>query len=126
MNKFYLLVKDDVAFSAINYVPEIPDDIELYEITLEDFKNFSDNGYKFNPQTKKLEPKSVEELIERAWIELRGKRDSLLSQSDWTTVSDNPLSEEKKNQWKLYRQQLRDFPGNVEDPRNPDWPVPPS
>lgn len=126
MNKFYLLVKDDVAFSAINYVPEIPDDIELYEITLEDFKNFSDNGYKFNPQTKKLEPKSVEELIERAWIELRGKRDSLLSQSDWTTVSDNPLSEEKKNQWKLYRQQLRDFPGNVEDPRNPDWPIPPS
>lgn len=126
MNKFYLLVKDDVAFSAINYIPEIPDDIELYEITLEDFKNFSDNGYKFNPQTKKLEPKSVEELIERAWIELRGKRDSLLSQSDWTTVSDNPLSEEKKNQWKLYRQQLRDFPGNVEDPRNPDWPIPPS
>lgn len=126
MSKFYLLVKDNIAFSAINYVPEIPDDVQYYEITLEDFKNFSDNGYTFNPQTKKIEPKSEEEFIKRAWIELRGKRNFFLSQSDWTTISDNSLSEQKRDQWKTYRQQLRDFPGNIEDPRNPNWPIPPS
>ena len=43
-------------------------------------------------------------------ILLRIKRDSLLSQSDWTQGSDSPLSDSKKAEWKIYRQALRDLP----------------
>lgn len=40
---------------------------------------------------------------------IRRKRNSLLTQSDWTQMPDSPLSEEKKTEWAVYRQQLRDI-----------------
>ncbi len=126
MNNFYLLVKDNIAFSAINYIPSVPDDIEMYEITLEDYQNFSQNDYIFNPINKKLEPRSQEELNEKCWIELRAKRNALLSQTDWTIISDNPLTEEQRNLWKIYRQKLRDLPKNTIDPTNVNWPTSPA
>ena len=43
-------------------------------------------------------------------ILLRIKRDSLLSQCDWTQGVDSPLSDSKKAEWKIYRQALRDLP----------------
>ena len=40
---------------------------------------------------------------------VRIKRNKLLTESDWTQLSDCQLSELKKNEWKLYRQELRDI-----------------
>lgn len=46
--------------------------------------------------------------------ELRKLRDNLLNISDWTQVSDSPLTDTKKTEWATYRQTLRDLPaGNV-------------
>ena len=42
-------------------------------------------------------------------ILLRIQRDALLNQSDWTQGSDSPLSNSKKDEWKTYRQSLRDL-----------------
>lgn len=39
----------------------------------------------------------------------RGMRDSLLSSSDWTQIPDSPLTETKKAEWQVYRQELRDL-----------------
>ena len=36
-----------------------------------------------------------------------------LIESDWTQMPDNNLDDDKRNQWKEYRQQLRDFPDLV-------------
>jgi len=36
-------------------------------------------------------------------------RDRLLRESDWTQLTDAPLSKEKKSEWKEYRKALRDF-----------------
>lgn len=59
-------------------------------------------------------------------IQLRRKRDALLQKCDWlVSVSDSPLPQEKIDEWKVYRQALRDLPANTEDPENPTWPVPP-
>ncbi|MBJ34093.1 MAG: hypothetical protein CMC89_05135 [Flavobacteriaceae bacterium] len=33
-----------------------------------------------------------------------------LMESDWTQLPDNDLDDDKKNEWKEYRQELRDFP----------------
>lgn len=40
---------------------------------------------------------------------VRTTRNALLIESDWTQVVDSPLSEEKKIEWKNYRQELRDL-----------------
>lgn len=53
---------------------------------------------------------------------LRIQRNILLTKSDWTQLADSPLSIEYKALWATYRQELRDFPENTEDPSNPEWP----
>jgi hypothetical protein len=65
--------------------------------------------------------------------ELRILRDFRLTQSDWTQLPDNTLTEEQKVAWQAYRQELRDLTDNVTDPKSlvldpnhPEWPVPPA
>tara|TARA_B100001540_G_scaffold8339_1_gene7227 strand:+ start:1910 stop:2326 length:417 start_codon:yes stop_codon:yes gene_type:complete len=56
-------------------------------------------------------------------IQLRRKRDILLQKCDWVvSVSDSPLTQEKTDEWKVYRQALRDLPSTTEDFENPTWP----
>jgi hypothetical protein len=47
--------------------------------------------------------------FDRAIAELRSKRNSILASSDWTVLSDSPLSETEKTAWLEYRQELRDI-----------------
>ena len=58
------------------------------------------------------------------WEKLRVERDDLLFDSDWTQVRDITLAND--NDWKTYRQALRDLPANTSDPANPTWPTKPS
>lgn len=53
---------------------------------------------------------------------LRIRRNQLLKESDWTQSRDVFLSNDEE--WKTYRQQLRDLPKNT-DPMNPEWPTKP-
>ena len=56
----------------------------------------------------------------------RHLRDILLRQSDWTQFTDSPLTDSKKNEWKTYRQSLRDLPATESDPENATFPTKPS
>ena len=58
------------------------------------------------------------------WEKLRVERDDLLFDSDWTQARDVTLAND--NDWKTYRQALRDLPANTSDPANPTWPTKPS
>ena len=40
---------------------------------------------------------------------LRETRNKMLGDSDWTVMPDSPLSDSKKDEWKIYRQALRDL-----------------
>jgi hypothetical protein len=68
----------------------------------------------------------------RALVLLRIKRHTELSHSDWTRLDDNGLTEAKKEEWKTYRQTLRDLPSTA-DPKldengkliNVTWPTEP-
>ena len=51
--------------------------------------------------------------FDRAIAGLRQKRNSLLASSDWTVLSDSPLSQEEKTAWLEYRQDLRDITEGV-------------
>ena len=52
-------------------------------------------------------------------------RERLLRDSDWTQLPDSPLTPEKKAEWVLYRQALRDITLHPEFPR-PPFPTPPA
>jgi hypothetical protein len=51
--------------------------------------------------------------FDRAIAGLRSKRNSLIASSDWTVLSDSPLSAELKTAWLEYRQDLRDITEGV-------------
>jgi hypothetical protein len=62
--------------------------------------------------------------------QIRLDRGVKLSFSDWTQANDSPLSDEKKTEWRTYRQSLRDImanlPADLDDPENVVWPTEPS
>ena len=57
---------------------------------------------------------------------LREERNVLLSETDWVTVRSIDTGVAISNDWKTYRQALRDLPSNTSDPKNPTWPSEPS
>lgn len=72
------------------------------------------------------------EMFRDYWEEFRSIRNALLRLSDWTQLPDVVLTEEQNNLWDIYRQQLRDLPQNISDPKplltdlqHPSWPISP-
>lgn len=68
---------------------------------------------------------SLEEKRDRF---IRPNRDRLLFLSDWTQMSDSPLSAAKKEEWAEYRQELRELPDtypNAIQPEDIVWPTTP-
>lgn len=66
------------------------------------------------------------ELLRNVHMEkLRSERNEKLRRSDFSMLPDYRLSRENEEEWKVYRQALRDIPSTTEDPENPVWPEPP-
>ncbi len=59
---------------------------------------------------------------ERAAEEVRDSRDAKLAATDWRAGSDLTMSDE----WKAYRQALRDIPAQAGFPNSITWPTEPS
>jgi len=63
------------------------------------------------------------ELLRNIHLEtLRKQRNEKLRQSDFSMLPDHRLSRENEEEWKVYRQSLRDIPSTTENPENPVWP----
>jgi hypothetical protein len=79
----------------------------------------------FNGSTEAWEKNSTEIINE-----VRQDRNMELGMSDWTQVADSPLSDEKKVEWRTYRQQLRDLmanlPSDLDNTDDVSWPTKPS
>ena len=58
--------------------------------------------------------------------QLRYKRDKKLAETDWVVTKANETGVAESDEWKTYRQALRDLPSNTTDPFNPTWPTKPS
>jgi hypothetical protein len=83
-------------------------------------------------EDEKIAQEAASEAAKDYWSGLRMMRDQLLSNSDWTQIPDAPLTETQKTTWQTYRQQLRDLPENIQDPKplvldssHSDWPISP-
>lgn len=60
---------------------------------------------------------------EWVWERLRLRRDRLLAATDFRMIPDAPWD---TTAWAAYRQELRDLPETVTDPRTAEWPEPPN
>jgi|7_EtaG_2_1085326.scaffolds.fasta_scaffold03582_8 hypothetical protein len=63
--------------------------------------------------------------------QLRGNRNKLLDESDWTQLADVPLTDPEKAAWATYRQELRDLPATITDLNDSNgidvvWPTEPA
>ena len=68
----------------------------------------------------------VDTVTTEAWTQLRAERNRRLAATDWTQLADAHLSQEKKDAWAAYRQELRDLPDETQDPTAPEWPLDPT
>lgn len=66
-------------------------------------------------------PPAVDPLLQME-NDVRGERNILLFKSDWTQLTDAPVSQAA---WAAYRQQLRDIPKQSGFPNNVIWPTKP-
>jgi len=105
------------------YGQKLPDTYTLIDIPEEynsapetvSYSRNEDGTYTFSTNSAAVEGRKRHLLMD-AVIE----RDKQLAASDWTQVPDSPLSDEKKEAWRVYRQALRDFP-NTYTGAPEDW-----
>lgn len=84
--------------------------VQLSEVPLESGQSVIEGIYDVGDY-KIISGEAVAQTID-FWIGLRIKRNTLLTESDWTQTADTPLSDSKKAEWVTYRQSLRDLPAN--------------
>ena len=88
-------------------------------------ENDYNNSVVFNDQSKKPTWSEVQSGEDpEQWKVIRGDRNKKLLSCDWTRLDDVPITSEKKSEWEIYRQALRDITTQP-DPFNITWPTPP-
>lgn len=66
-----------------------------------------------------------QERLEAKYQTMRNTRNLLLKETDFVLLTDSPFDEQKKGEYILYRQALRDLPSSIVDIDNINWPVKP-
>jgi hypothetical protein len=85
-----------------------------------------ENGWVYKVAVADLTAEEIQSAKDSAMAQIRGQRNQLLKDCDWTQISDSTAD---KAAWVTYRQALRDLPSSITtDPRtfsnwphNPDW-----
>ena len=85
-------------------------------------KSFAEAEIHSKQQANIIERTSPVYILQQKWNEIRSRRNSFLSQSDWTQLED---SKESKESWAIYRQELRDIPQTFSTPEDVIWPSKP-
>lgn len=62
--------------------------------------------------------------IDSSWKSMREARNKALNETDWTQVSDNDLSDDTKESWRVYRNVLRNLPSTYTDETIMNWKIP--
>ena len=110
----------------------IPDECALLEIESDPLNQYIDNGQLINiPARPSLEHEF--DYSSKSWVldinllkqNIINQRDNLLYKSDWTQLPNGPLTQQKQQQWAVYRQALRDITTQSGYPTNIIWPTEP-
>ena len=84
---------------------------------------FSDIDYIVSNEQAVVKPIAIFD-VDAGAMQIRIKRNKLLSACDWTQVIDVPAATSQK--WATYRQALRDITGQQTFPVNVVWPIAPT
>jgi len=107
----------NVGYAFYPYTEIIPDSNQFYPLS--NVVNVVDAEAKTVTGTRTATPISDAD----AWLIVRTMRNSELTATDWTQLPDSPLTTEKKAEWAVYRQALRDIT-TQENPREIVWATP--
>ena len=115
---YYFSVNNDGFYNSDSGV-QIPDD--AIELTYDQYVSFFET---MNKENKKLVLENGQLVLKSrvntvTWDMIRQKRNTLLTESDYTQMPDYPT---KKTEWAQYRQLLRDIPDMFSDPSDVIWP----
>lgn len=125
----YILEHENIRIIADK--KDCPKDYEAYlKAELEKVLQNTQNA----PQTMMVDRRVYEvqqpeqpRLTERSkWTLIRQKRNQLLAECDWTQVPDAPLDDKEREEWKRYRQALREIPQRFSKADDVVWPKRPS
>lgn len=121
----------NVSFPTNNFQP--PEEYVKVEDTTPPpsthFENVSESlpvqtptGWKRNWVVEPASGEEIQQRIDNQWVSIRSQRNNLLQKSDWVVTkaidTETPVSDE----WKQYRQALRDITLQ-DDPFNITWPI---
>jgi hypothetical protein len=85
----------------------------------------SANDCRGNETYSKVKPGPYEPTDEDLAEAVRAERDRLLANTDWTQLTDAPMSDDEREAWAVYRQALRDVPQQGGFPDAVEWPETP-
>tara|TARA_Y100000588_G_scaffold130807_1_gene143345 strand:- start:2950 stop:3270 length:321 start_codon:yes stop_codon:yes gene_type:complete len=81
-----------------------------------------------NGEYVELTAEEIQELEDRAaaadldFTMVRGQRDGMLRNTDWTQIADAALGDHTAEEWAAYRQELRDLPAGFSKVSEVVWP----
>jgi len=104
--------------------------IETVKLNLKEDESYIEGHYseeEYCVKNNKAVPIEESILLEKKKTEayhlMKTIRNEYLQNSDHKVLPDYPTN--KLEEWKIYRQALRDLPANTSDPLNVTWPTPP-
>lgn len=133
MNQFIKLIDGEPTGTPQSFKNDIPPS--------SDWKYYRPTQEEYDPNYSLLADKYIEDLGIVAQLvipypqnlidhieltELRETRNDMLSSSDWTQLSDTNLSDDQKDEWKSYRQSLRDITDTYKNIAEVVWPISPN
>ena len=74
-------------------------------------------------EIKEMEDRAAEADLDFHMV--RGQRDGMLRDTDWTQIADAALGDHTVEEWATYRQELRDLPSVHSKVSEVVWPTPP-
>ena len=81
---------------------------------------YDDGEFVSMAQVESLTADEIQAAKDSAMANIRGQRNQLLKDCDWTQIADSTAD---KTAWATYRQTLRDLPATITEPRTfADWP----
>ena len=111
-------------FLTENNVVELVENLSYTTPTqkLSNVDAYVQDGKAYNVRVENTTAEEQTALTDQKWIAIRLERDRRLQITDWRASSDLTLSDD----WKNYRNELRQIPQTQTDPYNITWPTEPS
>jgi len=114
---YYICIENNDVVSVLNYEPNVPETVEIIEISNDDYKKIEKETHFFNVETKTVQEVAQEVLDQKvAYVKNSEFRD-FLCESDWKVLRhirektlglETSLSEEEYIELEQTRQQAAD------------------